>query len=237
MNSPCSPYTVHRLPCRVSTFRGQPRRSCNRVGRALCAPIRSKAASRVYSTPPALSTVDGPYSLKRQAQNATKGELNPTTFCRFQPPPSEASLMASMPCTRAPHRSQQLPVRCYVQGASCFMVCTMWRCCARAWSAPWTFTAACWAWRWVLDGGRCRCHTSTASRHRHRYRHRCTQACESLLLKLALLTWPSRHFPPGCRRCLFAAGQPGSPARQAAVRGCLAVDWPRDDPPHGAAQP
>ncbi|KAL4857574.1 5'-3' exoribonuclease 2 [Chlorella vulgaris] len=50
-------------------------KSCNRVGRALCAPIRSKAASRVYSTPPALSTVDGPYSLKRQAQNATKGRI------------------------------------------------------------------------------------------------------------------------------------------------------------------
>ncbi|EFN50852.1 hypothetical protein CHLNCDRAFT_141766 [Chlorella variabilis] len=35
----------------------------------------SKQASRVYTSSPALTGVDGPYGLKRQAQNATKGRI------------------------------------------------------------------------------------------------------------------------------------------------------------------
>jgi glyoxylase I family protein len=43
-------------------------------GRALSARVLSKQASRVYTTTD-LASVDGPYSLKRQTQNATKGRI------------------------------------------------------------------------------------------------------------------------------------------------------------------
>lgn len=70
-----------------------------RFGRAV-RPILSKQASRVYTTSPSISSVDGPYSLKRQAHNATKGAPRRLPLSRFVGLP-ESRVPPPLPESRA----------------------------------------------------------------------------------------------------------------------------------------
>ena len=54
-------------------------------------------------------------------------------------------------CHDVPELSPHFVAIVACQAAFSFTACTMWDCYVKAWSAPWTSTAACWVLRWVMD--------------------------------------------------------------------------------------
>lgn len=143
------------------------------------------------------------------------------------------------PCLPAQSLPSLLPPPSLHQAASSSRACTTWRCCAPPWSAPSTSIAACWGWRWVAARRRQRSQGAEVARRavaqsavlndspNPETLPRMSSICCRWLVStaMALSGWPAA-LPSH-------TDQPRPPAQQAALPRRLAVDWARDDPPHG----